>query len=334
MDSHQFEDVKAVIVEPLKFKAKLAIGEGAYGSLTMVNKVGEFWDTYGWATTGAAVAKSTVVATTFFAPSGLLGLLGVGAAVTPIGWVVTAAVLTGGAAIGVRRFLNESTTSRVTVIPKFINTPIDVLAISLFDLIAPLALKVAATDGKITDDERACIQNYFLDEWGYDNEFLYAGLVLIESKLGDISTKDIAERLAKYGKENPDCNFDAISKDLMVFLTAIMEADGVIDELEELVIEKIGSIFKEAGEKYSAKSVRTAGSKIAGSLVSSAESLGKGVFTLKNTIHKNASEISKSKIIENATSLLKDTNNNMIDSAISITNNSKALFHKLLKKSK
>ena len=186
MESDQFSNVKSVISDPLRFKAKLAIGEDAYGTLRLKNKASDFYELIGGAGTGAAVAKSGIVATYFFAPHGFLGLVGLGTAVTPIGWVVAAAVLSGGAAFGVKRFLCDVTGSRVTVIPRFINTPIDVLAISLFDLIAPLALKIADVDGQVSGTERKWITDYFVNEWGYERLFIDAGCELVESKMGSI----------------------------------------------------------------------------------------------------------------------------------------------------
>ncbi len=85
-----FNNVESVVTEPLKFKAKLAIGEDAYTSLKLKNAALEAWDTIGVATTAATVAKSSVIASTFFAPSGFLAWLGIGTAVTPIGWVILA----------------------------------------------------------------------------------------------------------------------------------------------------------------------------------------------------------------------------------------------------
>lgn len=289
MEINQFSDVKAVIGEPLKFKVKLAIGEDAYGTLRMKNKLADFWEIFGGVGSGAAVAKSAVVATTFFAPHGLLGLIGLGTAVTPVGWVVAAAVLSGGSVIGVRRFLSDAAKSRVSVIPKFINTPIDVLAVNLFDLIAPLALKIAIVDGVVTDDERKCIKDYFVNEWGYDPLFIDIGCKLIESKLDDISVKDIAEKLAEFSKASPDCNYSEMTRDLIEFLTGVMEADGKIDEREEFAIEKINEIFKEAGRTFSKANIEMAKNTAKESLQKGKESVRRGAENLSN-VGKNLSK--------------------------------------------
>ena len=286
METDQFSNVKAVIHEPLKFKVKLAIGEDAYGTLRMKNKLADFWEIFGGVGAGAAAAKTTVVATTFFAPHGLLGLIGLGTAATPVGWVVAAAVLSGGAVIGVRRFLSDATGSRVTVIPKFINTPIDVLAVNLFDLIAPLALKIAAVDSVITDTERKWIKDYFVNEWGYDPLFIDIGCKLIESKLDEIYVKDVAEKFAEFSKASPDCNYSEMTRDLMVFLKGVMEADGKIDEREEFAIEKIDEIFKEAGRVFSKANIEMAKNTAQESLQKGKESVGRGAEKLSNTGRK------------------------------------------------
>jgi len=92
-----FHDIECVVAEPLKFKAKLGIGEDAYTSLRLKNAVFEMWDVAGVAYTAAGVAKSAAVASAFFAPSGFLAAIGFGAtAVTPVAWVVAAAVVSGG----------------------------------------------------------------------------------------------------------------------------------------------------------------------------------------------------------------------------------------------
>jgi hypothetical protein len=149
-----FEGIETIVAAPLSFKAKLAIGEDAYTALKVKNTVVQAWDVAGVATTAAVVAKSSVVASTFFAPTGFLAAIGIGTAVTPIGWVIAAGVVTGGAWYGITRHLKKASASRVTVIPNFINTPLDVLALGLFDLLVPLALKVAAVEGSADESKR------------------------------------------------------------------------------------------------------------------------------------------------------------------------------------
>ena len=174
------KEVERVVRDEMRFKAKLAIGEDAYAELRNAKAVRKYWDLFGALGGGAAVAKSTIVATTFFAPHGMLGLVGLGTAVTPVGWVIAAAALSGGAWFGVMHALGGATGSRVTVIPKCINTPLDIIGTRLFDLMMPLALKVAYADGHISDQERQFIRSYFVDQWGYDQTFVEAGIALIK----------------------------------------------------------------------------------------------------------------------------------------------------------
>ena len=104
-----FQDIETVVSEPLIFKAKLGIGEDAYTSLRVKNTVFEAWDTLGAAGAAVSVAQSSVIASSFFAPTGWLAVIGIGTAATPIGWVVAAGVVTGGAWLGVSRYLKNNT---------------------------------------------------------------------------------------------------------------------------------------------------------------------------------------------------------------------------------
>jgi uncharacterized membrane protein YebE (DUF533 family) len=241
-----FKGIDTIVAEPLKFKVKLAIGEDAYTSLRVKNAVIQVWDAAGVATTAAVVAKSSLVASTFFAPTGLLAALGFGVAVTPIGWVVAAGVVSGGAWFGITRHLKKASASKVTVVPNFINTPLDVLALGLFDLMVPLALRVAAADGRIDAARRQQIDAYFVGEWGYDADFVAAGIRHLEASLDELSVRDLAQTMAEFASQNRDCNFKQMSQEILDFLRQIVTSDGAADPRAEQAILEIESIFKGA----------------------------------------------------------------------------------------
>ena len=251
-----FEDIETIVSAPLNFKAKLAIGEDAYTALRVKNAVVQVWDVAGVATTAAVVAKSSVVASTFFAPTGFLAVLGIGTAVTPIGWVIAAGVVTGGAWYGITRHLKSAARSRVTVVPNFIHTPLDVLALGLFDLLAPMAIKVAEVDGRIDEPRRELIRDYFIEEWGYDLKFVVSGTNYIESTLDEISIEQLAETLAKFAGENPDCNFKLMAREILGFLRNIVEVDGQLNSQDQQAIENIEAIFASANRLSIGKKLR------------------------------------------------------------------------------
>lgn len=253
-----FEGIDEIVSDPLRFKAKLAIGEEAYASIRMKNAVFELWDTAGAAGTAVAMAKSSFVASTFFAPTGVLAFFGFGTAVTPIGWVIAAGVIAGGGWIGITRYLKQSTGNRVTTIPEFINTPMDVLALGLFDLMAPLALKVASIDGNIETSEKDAIISYFIKQWGFNADFVHAGMSFTEGRMSEFSVKKLAQLLAEFKKHNEDCNYKAMSRELVSFLREVIEADGRIDEREEMAIEKVQAVFDDVA-RFSFKKVIKSG---------------------------------------------------------------------------
>jgi hypothetical protein len=213
------EGVTQVVAEPLRFKAKLAIGENAYKSLRMINKTREVWDVLGAAGAGAAVVKS--------------GVLGIGAATTPIGWVALAALASGGACYGLYRWLGDTKGSRVIEIPKFLNTPLDTLGLALFDLIAPLALRLAAVDGAIEPAERQALVQHLVEDWGLDKRFVAQAIAQIEPGVMQGSVEDMAAELSAFLHANPDCNHKAIATDLGEFLRRLLEAGGPLTEAEE-----------------------------------------------------------------------------------------------------
>jgi len=254
-----FDGVEMVISEPDKFKSKLKIGEDAYAILRMKNKVSETFLAVGSGGIASYAATSAVIAETFFANS--LFWISLGAA-TPIGWVIGAGVVTAGTYVGLSRYVKEKTNKLTKVIPEFINTPLDILGIALFNYITPLALKLADADGNIDKSEKKIISTYFVNEWGYDPEFVARGITYTEEYLSKFSLEVLAQNLAKYKKANPDCNYSEMSKDTLKFLIEIMEADGKIDEREESLVTLVEGVFSEVGQSNIRKNAKAGIDKI------------------------------------------------------------------------
>ncbi|PIM53598.1 hypothetical protein CS062_08980 [Roseateles chitinivorans] len=223
----ELKGVDEVVADPLRFKAKLAIGEEAYASLRLINRGREVWDVLGAAGAGAAVAKTGLVAS-------LLG-----ASATPIGWVAFAALASGGACYGMYRLLSSTKGERVIEIPKYLNTPLDTLGLALFDLIAPLSLRLAAVDGTIEAAERQYLVDHLIGDWGLNRAFVEQSVAAVEARLGGSDLAAMAAEGAEFLHLNPDCNHAAIAKDLGVFMRGMLEAGGPLTPAETEALDTV-----------------------------------------------------------------------------------------------
>lgn len=237
--------LEKVVADPLRFKQQLRIGEDAFKLLRTKKQLYTLYETAGAAGTGAMVAGSSAVATTFFAPTGLTAMLGLATAATPIGWVVAAAVVAGGGYYGASRWFSGKTGAFVDTIPKYINTPIDVLGAALMDLLGSLALRVAAIDGRIDPAERECIFDHFVKDWGFDPTFASRALDALAPQVDATRVKTLAHNLAQFQAANPDCNAPAMQAELMQFLRELVAVDGVLDEREEHALEAIERVLND-----------------------------------------------------------------------------------------
>lgn len=283
--------VSEVVTDSNKFKIKLGIGEDAYASLKLKNMLQSAWDVHEAAgigvTAGGAVAGSSTVAG-WLGRGGLLVKLGFASAMTgPFAFaIVGAGVVTGGAYFAVTRMMSAGGSSRVETIPKFINTPIDLLGATIFDMMGGLAVKVAEFSGPLDDAERAAIVDYFVDAWGISPDYARRALPLIELQVRNVTLKDMVRKLAEQQMDNPDCNPEATRKALREFLEEVAHADGERDEREDLAIETVerelaahlsttAQVSRSAG-KYAAKAGEIAQSGSA-ALASGAQSAFRGL---------------------------------------------------------
>ena len=191
-------------------------------------------------TAGVAVATSPLVAGTFFPAKGILGILGITTAATPVGWV-TASAIGGGllASWGFERLFAREEDDEIEVTPNCIKTPLDVLAFRLFYFFAPLGLKVALADSTFAKVERRFIHEYFQNDWGYSKEFIQDALIEIKGNIDQYDIVELTKSLIEFGKDNPTGDYGNIPKELRNFLHAVMHSDGNIDQQELDVVNAI-----------------------------------------------------------------------------------------------
>ena len=108
----------------------------------------------------------------------------------------------------------------------------------------PLALEIAKADGEIGDDERGRIEEYFTKTWGYEPSLVALGLDWVEEGLPAFEIEDVAEALAVFARDEPDCNYSVMTGKIVAFLKELIETDGRIHPIEERELERVRELFE------------------------------------------------------------------------------------------
>ena len=203
------------------------------------------------ASAGAAVASSSIVATTFFPAGGVLGALGLATAATPVGWIVLAAAASG-VGYTLARKKAELNRGRDEAKPRIVNSPIDQLAVEVFDLLAPMALKIAGADGEFHEAELRTTKEYFSELWGYEPAFVDLALECVKEDLEMFRTEDVARTFAELSRNSSDYKYRATTGNLIEFLKEVIMADGVAKQSEKRELKRIQEIFDGMASQRSA----------------------------------------------------------------------------------
>ncbi|MCE8531535.1 TerB family tellurite resistance protein [Ruegeria pomeroyi] len=245
-----FNHIERVVRNEDRFKAKVGAGASVFASLKLADLIGDLGKTGSFA--GAGAGGGSLLASAM-APKGIAALMaGLFNPFSPVPYIVGASVASAGMFYGVTWLYRSYYRSRVDELPRFLNTPIDVLGASFLDLVGSLAVKVASIDGHIHDDERRVISEYFVEEWGYDPDYTSRALDLLVETTEEQRVGEMAASLAEFARTNPDCDFSKIKNGLNALLTEIAEADGKLDEREEMAIERIVAALDQEVSTYSA----------------------------------------------------------------------------------
>lgn len=165
-------------------------------------------------------------------------LVKVGILVTPLRWIAIAiAVVLALRNLGITLLLGDGGEERDNAILQRTKTPLDELAIVIFTFFASLGLTVAHLDKSISDAERRQIENYFIDKWGYSEWFVRVALPKLERNVEIFPIVELVDNMIVFEKRNPDCNYQALSKELIGFLQEVTEADDELHDLEVVFIQ-------------------------------------------------------------------------------------------------
>lgn len=227
-----------IIAVPLAFKNKLRIEDKAYQLLSARERLHEFVLAGAGAGAGAGLAGSAAFAGTFFAPTGFAAWLGFATAVTPVGWVLAAAVVTGGTALYLGKLFSDKSLV-ADIVPLHINTPIDLLAQSIMELVGALAVRVATIDGEFHGAEARLIGDVLHGEWGYDRDYIAVAVAALIKQVSGETVTALAERLQSFVRSNPDCNATGMNKELVEFIREIVAADGTVTQEEEQALSDL-----------------------------------------------------------------------------------------------
>ena len=312
-----FVGVKQVVAHPLTFKHKLAIGEDAFTSMRLQKHLGKAWDVVGAAGTVGAAAKSSVVANAFFGKAGLMAVMG--GASTPLGWVLAASVVGGGAWFALTKVLRAETDKRVDIIPKFINTPLDILAIRLFELMVPLALQMVVlgtpagqvANAGLPSSSRHLMQNYLVGGWGYDHDFIDHALPILQANMVNTDVLQTARQLAYYEKQNPDCNYQAMRDDLLAMMRAVAESVGAINSQQQGLLADVDGVYSEVAKNNTLN-------KGLESLKGLVDTVASGATGASETVSQTVNELGK--VAETAAGTAKDLGSDLGKRVLDLVN--------------
>ena len=232
-----------LVANPERFKIKLGIGERVYKTLRVKRTLEAIGGFLSFFSAGSTAASGSWFATTFFAPV-IWGFQLSFLAVTPIGWVVAAGFAGGGLYLAFRKLSRRFDENFIDVVPKYINTPLDMIALQILEQILPFALYIARADGTIDGAERKTIEDYFTEKWGYNATVIGKYIDEAEVALTDNYVEEVATRFAKFCKESKDCDKAEVTDDVNKMLQAIVDADDHIHPDEEKALNQLKSWFE------------------------------------------------------------------------------------------
>ncbi|MEM6483963.1 MAG: TerB family tellurite resistance protein [Pseudomonadota bacterium] len=247
-------EIDAVVANPDQFRRKLGIGREAFRLLSAVENTGSYVSAI---SSGAGAAGVSYAA--WLSSLGVFGQVGLalGVVATPVGMVGAAGAVGAGTFLLTHRLLKRLRRETVEEVPKFINSPLDLLGISISEILAPTLCKIVLADDDVTETEVARVRSYLIDEWGYDETFV-APLLQFDARHSDEWSWDQLGGAIKSVDATGDIKALDFSRELMRIAEEVAGSDGVVckSELAQLgLLREALGLKKERGLRVKSRAV-------------------------------------------------------------------------------
>ncbi|MCG3171665.1 MAG: hypothetical protein CALGDGBN_03306 [Pseudomonadales bacterium] len=234
LDQFNFECF-TVVQDADSFRAKLSIGSEAFKKLATAEKAGE-----ALLALSATGGSSAVLFAGWYASLGLVAKIGfgIGLVATPYGPMAIGGSLAAMALLSIRKFYKSLKKDAVVEVPKFINSPIDVLGMSICSLIYPVALKIAHADNSVDETEMAAIRKYFVEQWGISASYVDQ----LHNELGSKAWAYAYERLKadiSQVEKTGDVKAETLAQEIVAIAEDVMRADGRVHESESAELGRL-----------------------------------------------------------------------------------------------
>jgi len=245
MAQNIFEEMEAVLSDPdsvldddIKFKIKLDIRDNVFQKLKASQDIAEV--------IGAGAAAGGIMGAYWLANLSLFGKAAflMGISTSPVGWIFGAGALAAGGAYVMKKFRKTVEEKTTVQAPKFLNSPLDVLASNVAKILILPVMKVAYADGNINDSERKNLSDYFTGEWGYSLDFISFLISSTESELSRFDYKSYRDSLLRICRESKgDVIYDKLVNELFSFLRRIIDSDGIISAKKQAELTNFESFL-------------------------------------------------------------------------------------------
>ncbi len=235
-----FKETANIIDDDLKFKHKLQLGDDAYKKLKTIKKAKDF------------IGSIAVGIGAFFScyiywssqQSTSVKLLGheVYANSPPIGWFIFWGIFFFIITFYIKKFFKKAEEKTMHKIPKFLDTPLNIVALTLSEVFIVPAIKIATVDGVFSKEEEDYIKSYFVNDWGFNKNFIDNCVESGRKKI-ECSYDDYGKSLRNICANSKELKFKTIANELISFLDNIIKSDGNIATVEIEAYNKFKKIL-------------------------------------------------------------------------------------------